>query len=259
MKDESTFSANVFPKAVMEPLGVVRRVFPIGKKKKKTKLESLLDVLGELLDEAKGNLPLDQIVRIVKVRDTREYEEVSDGVFKPIPGSGKESFCARCGRPHEVHAEVELADKRHVIVGTGCMMGSRLEKEAKTGAGLAKTIAKWEKQLESLRAIEKRYKETMKRVEHIPLPPVTSSVNKYGVVMWHMGDISSAGRREIEKESGKITDSDFKNLKYLWRKKRVIEQGFQKGDERAGYDADDLEHKLNKKKAALEMILKKHV
>lgn len=49
-----------------------------------------------------------EIVRIVRVVDTREYTEEGDR-WVPVPGSGIENECARCGRLYEVHATVELA------------------------------------------------------------------------------------------------------------------------------------------------------
>lgn len=58
MKNEATMSGNVAPKAVMEPLGLVRRVFPISKKKKKKKqedFETRLLELKSLLEELSGS------------------------------------------------------------------------------------------------------------------------------------------------------------------------------------------------------------
>jgi len=46
-----------------------------------------------------------KIVRVLSVVDTRQYEELGDK-FRAIPGSGQESTCSRCGRTHEIHAEV---------------------------------------------------------------------------------------------------------------------------------------------------------
>jgi len=61
------------------------------------------------------------IIKILSVVDTREYEEGPDDKWYPIPGSGREHQCYRCGRLHEIHAEVLLDDEKIVVVGTGCM------------------------------------------------------------------------------------------------------------------------------------------
>jgi hypothetical protein len=62
-----------------------------------------------------------RIVKVLSVRDTRVYEETPEGTWKPIPGSGVEHQCDRCGRTHEVHAEVLLDTGKRAIVGTSCM------------------------------------------------------------------------------------------------------------------------------------------
>lgn len=61
-----------------------------------------------------------QIVRILRVEDTRTWEEQSDDRFHPIPGSGTLNECGRCGRSHEVWAHVLLSDGTERVFGTGC-------------------------------------------------------------------------------------------------------------------------------------------
>src|SRR5688572_32930996 len=60
------------------------------------------------------------VLRIISIIDTREYEEIADGRFAPVPGSGTENECSFCRRLHEVHATVELTDGSTVVIGTGC-------------------------------------------------------------------------------------------------------------------------------------------
>jgi len=93
-----------------------------------------------------------KILRIVRVHDTREYEEGPDGKWRPIPGSGVEHECARCGRLHEVHAEVETEGGGFSIVGTGCMGAVDLDVAARKLAGKASTRRKHECALRRLRA-----------------------------------------------------------------------------------------------------------
>lgn len=80
------------------------------------------------------------ITKILAVVDTREYMEDGDR-WVAIPGSGLENECERCGRLHEVHATVELADGTTAVVGTGCMKGESMEVQAalKAGASAAKS------------------------------------------------------------------------------------------------------------------------
>ena len=93
-----------------------------------------------------------KILRILRVHDTREYEEGPDGKWRPIPGSGVEHECARCGRLHEVHAEVETEGGGFSIVGTGCMGAVDLDVAARKLAGKASTRRKHECALRRLRA-----------------------------------------------------------------------------------------------------------
>ena len=87
-----------------------------------------------------------RIVRIIKVVDTREYEEGPGDRFYPIPGSGKEHECARCGRLHEVHALVQLETGDEAIVGTGCAARESLDMAPlfRKADGLAKRLRRLE-------------------------------------------------------------------------------------------------------------------
>lgn len=87
-------------------------------------------------------------MKILKVVDTREYEEVGDGKWAPIPGSGNARECDRCGRLHEVHAYVETPSGGTMVVGTGCMgLGPDV---ARRYAAKATTIAKLHAEREHL-------------------------------------------------------------------------------------------------------------
>ena len=79
-------------------------------------------------------------MKILHVVDTREYEEIADGKWAAIPGSGDARECDRCGRLHEVHAYVETDDGATMVVGTGCMgLGPEVARKFASKAG---TIAK---------------------------------------------------------------------------------------------------------------------
>lgn len=70
--------------------------------------------------------PFPKIVRIIEIRDTREYIEVDDR-WVALSGTGNLASCARCGRGHEVHAKVELESGTVVTVGTGCAKKSDMD------------------------------------------------------------------------------------------------------------------------------------
>lgn len=203
----------------------------------------------------KGGLPPDQIVKILDVVDTREYEEIADGVFKPVRGSGTESFCARCGRPHEVHATVELADKRTARVGTGCMKGSRLEKEAKAGASAAKTIAKWEAELAALEDKAKKHKTIYAQVDSLRPPPVTKS-DDGNRITFHMGDATVYHPKSHGMMSQRVEQERTWTVERVWRDKRLYERGVNPNRRPPSKDAEDLRRKLDKKKAALKRLIK---
>jgi len=73
-----------------------------------------------------------KIERILKVVDTRQYEEGPDDKWYPIVGSGHEHACARCGRMHEIHAMVLLDDGNEAVVGTGCASKENTEMAARS-------------------------------------------------------------------------------------------------------------------------------
>lgn len=71
-----------------------------------------------------------KIIKILRVEDTRNWEEIEDDKWIPIPGTGIENNCGRCGRSHEVHATVEVEENGvlgQIIVGTGCMHADEAE------------------------------------------------------------------------------------------------------------------------------------
>lgn len=113
-----------------------------------------------------------RIVRVLAVVDTREYVEVADGVWKPIPGTGLTAHCARCGRPHEVHATVELGDGSSAIVGTGCMGAESTDVAArvKSATAAAKTLARLRAELAARRAELAAYERACAEVAALPVP-----------------------------------------------------------------------------------------
>lgn len=70
--------------------------------------------------------------RVERVRDTRSFEEDGDR-WVPIPGSGDPRACDRCGRLHEIHADVVDATGRAAVVGVGCMNATVAEQRRLSG------------------------------------------------------------------------------------------------------------------------------
>lgn len=112
-----------------------------------------------------------QIRRLVRVTDTRSYEEIGDR-WLPIPGSGIESECARCGRLHEIHAEVELEDGSSAVVGVSCARGESIEPEVKRGASQAKSRARVIAELSAARASHDRVSAIYAEVDSLTPPAV---------------------------------------------------------------------------------------
>lgn len=77
------------------------------------------------------------IVRILSVRDTRDFIEDGDR-WVAVPGSGLARACDRCGRDHEIHVDVELACGAVSTIGQGCARGDSMDRAIRTAAGRAR-------------------------------------------------------------------------------------------------------------------------
>lgn len=116
----------------------------------------------------------EDIVKVLKVLDTRNYEEVEPDIWKPIPGTGIENECQRCGRMHEVHAYVQLRDGRTAVIGTGCCKQESMDVQtriksamsaAMTASRLQRQLDKAEKELHDYLMHLAKVKEAMSSVE----------------------------------------------------------------------------------------------
>lgn len=166
------------------------------------------------------------IVRIIAIRDTRQYEEHGDR-WVPIPGSGEARPCDRCERDHEVHVDVELTDGSTACIGSGCARGEsmdiiaairRVESAVKRRAGL---VAK----LDSLRADYERALAIDTEVRALPLPPFEmvercdATSSSRGHEIWRCGD-STAWCYQPDG----LNDERKRCLEYGWRRKRYAER-----------------------------------
>lgn len=186
-----------------------------------------------------------EIVKILSVVDTRDYEEGPDGRFRPVPGSGDSNACARCGRDHEVHATVELADGTAAVVGTGCMARESLElaSRVKSAESAAKTLRRARAELAVAQAAWQACSAARAEVEALEAPEPVEFVSG----QW----------REIRVGDGCAViqpwtkaDERIECARRNWRSNRLRELGFT-GRERAPTDLVERVAKLEAKLAAL--------
>ncbi len=181
-------------------------------------------------EEKGAEVTAPKIVQILSVKDTREYEEIGD-TWKPIPGSGIEHDCDRCGKFHEVHATVLLEDTSTAIVGTGCMGKDNLElsKRFKRADRAAKRLAALRAEFAAVLEAEAAYDKAKVEVNALPLPEITEETlpGKVGqrkgepIPVLVMGDaeawiLPGCSRTRERKET----------LASLWRVNRMRERGF---------------------------------
>ena len=116
-----------------------------------------------------------RIIEILNVCDTRDWEEVAEDKWVAIPGSGDPHVCDRCGRTHEVHAEVLCDDNTKMVVGTGCAKKDMAEptfKALKSAFNTLNTLRKLKANKDSL-IIKKHHRESViKLVKDMPKPEI---------------------------------------------------------------------------------------
>lgn len=195
-----------------------------------------------------------QIVRILSVVDTRQYEEQGDR-WVPIPGSGNARECARCGREHEVHAEVLLGDGRTAVVGTGCAekstMNSTMWSAVKSADRAAKRLAKLRAQLAGLQAKAAKWDTAWAEVMALPLPPVREEPPAPGAAEHDRGEVIM-GDASVPLRSWTDRDEREKHLANDWRLKRMADRGFDRWkDKIPAYRLEDLA-------ISMEKFLKRH-
>ncbi len=168
--------------------------------------------------------PLASIVRIISVVDTREYEEQGNK-WVPIPGSGNESFCARCGRPHEILATVELEDGSTAVVGTTCAKSESLEiqRALKRGAASAKKLTALHHQVEAGKLAKAECDRIQREVDALPLPPIEKSV-RFGRPALLMGDVHIIASETDPASMRRYAEQ----LVYWWRQDEKRKRGFDK-------------------------------
>lgn len=161
------------------------------------------------------------IVRVVAVHDTRTWVEDGDR-WVAVPGSGVSRSCDRCGRDHEIHVEVELADGRTALIGQGCARGDSMESAVRASVSAEQTRARLARQLEVARAGRAAAQHAWASVERIPLPGVTLIEERadHGRVLriYGMGTAHVYCHAEFDDERRRC-------LVNSWRRDRYAERG----------------------------------
>ncbi len=142
-----------------------------------------------------------RIVKLLKIIDTRQTEIVEGryGVERsvPIPGSGTENECYRCGALHEVHAYVELEDGSQVVVGTGCARQEALDAGDQALARVISSADRRAKAIVALRAEIERMEPTVKAVEDAIQAAYMAASKPPPVVVEDVSDDGKAARYKL--------------------------------------------------------------
>ncbi len=172
-----------------------------------------------------------KITRILRVEDTRMREEGPDDRWYPVPGSGIENNCGRCGRAHEVHATVEIdidGTLGTMIVGTGCMKADEAEVASQIRSVLSaqRTLAKHERLLAKYEALSAKNNEIMAKVRALPVPAVEKAT--WNLVVGSKREIHGFQIGDARVSSGQAmypTRTEQDTLEYSWRLNRARELG----------------------------------
>lgn len=132
-----------------------------------------------------------KIVRILSVTDTRQWDDAG-GKWAPIPGSGEEHACDRCGRRHEVWAQVLLDDDSQITVGTGCAKQEAPEvvREMARRDRSAKRLRRLQHELVQAQDAWAHYQSVKSEVDALPAPEVEFSghIDGGSSIVFRMGD-----------------------------------------------------------------------
>lgn len=178
---------------------------------------------------------MSKIVKILKVEDTRKYQEEPDGRFYSIPGSGSEHECDRCGRIHEVHATVQTDDGQTLTVGTGCMLAESTEisRALLRLDHVAKRLAEYRAIVASMQAALAAYDKAYQEVERLPVPSITKrrpvpEDNFIGHIHPDRDWVYCCSDA-IYLTSGDYEMTNREQVTWQWHHKRMTERGYRYG------------------------------
>jgi hypothetical protein len=183
---------------------------------------------------------MSRIVAIERVVDTRDWEEVADGKFAPVPGSGNPRPCDHCGREHEVHVYVKLDDGSTMIVGSSCAKGdiaAPIKRAVARQHTLDRARAEWHAAVVRAEAAERAWQK-VQRMQ----PPLLEQPEQ-GVFV--MGDVTWKHRwRDPVRDP--FDERDVRSMQLNWREKRMAELGFERGAYHYKSEAQALEDRLRR-------------
>lgn len=198
-----------------------------------------------------------KIEKILRVTDTREYEEGPDDKWRPIPGTGHARPCDRCARLHEVHAEVLLDNGQSATVGTGCAGKDDMEtaKRFMRADRAAKRLAKLRAELKAAETRLAEWKFNWAEVQALALPPITEEEGERkvgtrdGYLILRMGDASVWMHDWAERKERETF------LAHSWYLARMADRGFRGTCEYALADkARSVAREIEKVETRLEKI-----
>lgn len=205
-----------------------------------------------------------KIIKILRVEDTRQWEEIEDDRWIPIPGSGTEHQCSRCGRSHEIHATVLLEDGKEAIVGTGCMKADESEIAGQIRSILKsqRTLVALERKLEKWRKLKIQADAIMVEVDKLPVPPcevVKTNPVKVGyaasaepTMYVQCGDCCSVMIKRYDLDAWERKRERFECAQYYWRERRQTERGMTYEMRSAAGWVADLVKRIEKQKKRIQ-------
>jgi len=111
--------------------------------------------------------------KILKVEDTRQYEEGDDDKWYPVPGSGHDHECDRCGKNHVIHYSVQCrATGKELNVGSECAGQTGIDDKSnhKTYQSAASTVKKLQSMLDDVKKKLAKVPELESKLNDIPFP-----------------------------------------------------------------------------------------
>jgi hypothetical protein len=173
-----------------------------------------------------------KIVRILSVTDTRQWDDAG-GKWSPIPGSGEAHTCDRCGRLHEVWAQVLLDDDSQMTVGTGCARQEDPEiiKRMASLDRFAKRIRQLQHERVKAQISMDLFLAAKAEVDALPRPPVEYVGRAPGgdSLIFQMGKATvwqPAPRGIDQFREFKIEPYRLENLEYEWAQYEMARRGW---------------------------------
>jgi hypothetical protein len=170
-----------------------------------------------------------RIVKVLKVHDTRQYEEIGDK-WVAISGTGEFNTCSRCGRMHEVHVYVLLNDGSSAIVGSGCCKQESLDVQSRITSlvSASQAVKKFQSRLAKEEQQLAEFLKAEQEVISLSLPVIETGTCMV-TIGYRKGETIETrimGDASISLWDGQYNSRDRDLLIHHWREKRLEERGF---------------------------------